>query len=390
MTSTAFAPIAMDDRQMILPFVQPDRSKSCPATPLTLRGFYESFLIDSRKRLKPATRALDREALVRWERYTGNPDFNSLNFADRESRQESLRALRRELQSFVSGHESELKPVRGSTINKRLTALRTFFRRMADPIDFGFLPAVPDLGRDYTGTNSVWKIKSTYEPTRELITADELIRLFNACQFATWPKQSETGIDPVRLWRVALLLLWSFGVRTEDHFFRLTWDLVSWSQKLLFFTAEKTTKLQGMPLTPLVEAALRSIKTCSPQIFAGISTSGTWSKNFGWHPGYYTVWSREILHNAHFAINRGPEELQLQSRQWQDTRPNLMFHHFRKTSVTQLNFYSANAGAWVAGHSIPGVTAKHYDRPDERIFKAVHDRERDRLPDCFPKYFLSQ
>lgn len=387
MSQPAPLPPSPDDRPMILKFVAPDRPKSAPARPLTLREFYEQHLIESRRRLKPSTRALDREAMVRWERFTSNPDFNSLDFSDRQSRQESLRALRRELQTFVSGHESELKAVRGSTINKRLTALRTFFRRMADPIDFGFIPAVPDLGRDFTGTNSGWKIKATYEPARELITDEELIRLFDACAFATWPKKSETGIDPVRLWRVALLLLWSFGVRTEDHFFRLTWELVNWSQKLILFTAEKTTKLQGMPMTPLVEAALRSIKTCSPQIFAGINTCGTWAKTIGWHPGYYTTWSRDILNNAHFEINRGPEELQLQSRQWPDVRPNLMFHHFRKTAVTQLNVYSANAGAWVAGHHIPGVTANHYDQPDERIYRAVRDRERERLPECFYEYF---
>lgn len=379
----------MDEKQMILPFRQVVPPNNSPQQPLRLRQFYEGSLLDWRKRLKPSTRANDREALVRWERFTSNPDFHSYDFSTKDSRRESLKALRLELQHFVTGHEAEPKPVRGSTINKRLAALRTFFRRLADPIDFAILPAVPDLGRDFTGTTRVWQIKSTYLPQRELITSEELVRLFDACEKADWPKETETGINPVRLWRVALLMLWSFGIRTEDHFFGLTWDRVDFSQKLLLFEAEKTTKLQGMPLTELMINALRSIKSCSTRIFAGISTCGTWAKSIGWHPGYYTTWSRDILPAARFIINRGPVELQEASRAWPDSRPNVMFHHFRKTAVSQLNIYSDKAGAWVAGHSIPGVTAQHYDRPDERIIKAVHDRERDRLPSCFREYFAT-
>lgn len=388
MIQRSHAPIGMDDRQMILKFVLPAPPQSCAAPPLTLRRFYEDSLLEWRKRLKPSTRACDREALVRWERYTNNTDFNTYDFSTRESRRESLKAIRLELQNFVSNHEAEDEPVRGSTINKRLTSLRTIFRRMADPIDFGILPAVPDLGRDFTGTPSVWKIKTTFLPQRKLITSEELVRLFNACENASWPKQSETGIDPIRLWRVVLLILWSFGIRTEDHFFGLKWERADFDQRLLLFESEKTTKLQGMPLTPLLVKALQSIRSASPQIFAGINTCGTWAKTIGWHPGYYTTWSRDILWEGHFGLNRGPVELQEQSRLWPDAMPNVMFHHFRKTAVSQLNCYSDKAGAWVAGHSIPGVTAVHYDQPDERIITAVHKREQERLPDCFPKYFL--
>lgn len=372
---------------MILPFRRNDAILNAPEQPLRLRQFYENCLLDWRKRLKPSTRACDREALLRWERYTSNPDFRSYDFSTKESKRQSLKELRLELQSFVTGHEAEPEPVAATTINKRLTSLRTFFRRLADPIDFAILPAVPDLGRDFTGTNATWQIKETQRPPREIITTDEMVRMFNACEAATWPKESLTGIPPVRLWRVALLLLWSFGARTEDHFFGLTWDLVDLNRGLMRFTAEKTSKLQGVPLTPLVRKALQSIKSCTSQIFAGVSTCGTWSKNFGWHPGYYTTWSRDILAAGHFEINRGPEELQKASREWPDTRPNLMPNHFRKTAVTQLNCYSDKAGAWVAAHHIPGVTAMHYDTPDERIIRAVHDRENDRLPQCFRDYF---
>jgi integrase len=381
------APV-MQEPQMILPFRRPELLDNSPMPPMTLRQFYEGSLLDWRKRLKARTRAADREAIVAWERFTENPDLNSLDFSTAGSRRESLKELRRQLQLYVSGMEAS-KEVRASTINKRLKSIRTFFRRMAGPIDFGILPAVPDLGRDFTGSCSTWQIKSTRRPPRELITGEEMQRLFDACQFAKWPNPEQTGICPVRLWRVVLLLLWSFGARTEDHFFRLTWDLVDLRRNLMRFTAEKTSKLQGVPLTPLVISALQSIRSCSVQIFAGMTTCGSWSQRFGWRPGYYTTWSREILHNAHFEINRGPIDLQQQSRAWPDSRPNLLFHHFRKTAVSQLNCYSDKAGAWVAAHHIPGVTAMHYDTPDERIIRAVHEREAERLPACFREYFRS-
>ena len=387
MTSSAAIAFASDER-MILPFHRPaDIPTLAAGEPLTLRRFYETSLLPWRIRNKPATRALDRETLIAWETFTSNPDLRSFDWSTQDSTRVSLRALRTELQSFVTGHE-HAAGVSMSTCNKRLRTLRMFLKRAADPIDFGILPHVPDLGRDFTGTASVWQMRATRNKSRELISADELIRLYHACEFAEWPLESQTGIPPAMLWRVAIFLIWSYGALTEDHFFGLTWDLVDFKKKLLSFQAGKTSKLQGVPLTDLIVKALQKIRSCSSQLFAGFTTIGTWSPQ-GWRPGIHTTWSRDILWNAHFAINRGPEEHQRASREWPDSAPNLMFHHFRKTMVTELNTYSDKAGAWVAAHYMPGVTEQFYDTPDERIRTAVEARERERLPQCFRDFFES-
>ncbi len=88
-----------------------------------------------------------------------------------------------------------------------------------------------------------------------------------------------------------------------------------------------------------------------------------------------------------FEVKKGPSEHKAASLAAPDVRPNLMFHHFRKTMVTELNIYSNAAGNWVAAHYMSGVSEVFYDTPTERISKAVADREADRLPQCFKAYF---
>lgn len=379
----AFAP----GQRMIIPFRTPSEpTEPEVGEPLTLRGFYAAFLLPSRMRAARTTRALDRETLTAWEAFTSNPDLRAFDWSTQEATRASLRKLRAELQRFVTGHEQSAS-ANMTTCNKRLRTIRHFLTRAADPIDCGLIPHAPDLGRDFTGTSSRWQMRATKAPPREIVSDDELTRLFNATAWARWPDKQLTGVCPVLLWRVALLLLWSFGARTEDHFFGLTWDLVDFPKRLMRFQAEKTSKLQGVPLTDLLIRALQRIKSCASKLFVGFDTKGTWSKTNGWQQGYYTTWSREILWHGHFAINRGPDNLQKQSETWPDVRPNLMPNHFRKTMVTELNQYSDQAGGWVAAHYMAGVTNQFYDTPDERIRKAVQQREDERLPQCFREYF---
>jgi hypothetical protein len=370
---------------------------------LTLPDFYYERLFEPRKaRLSSRTIDSDVDAMTAWQVYSDNIDLYSLRWSTREQGVDSLRTFRAQLQKFVSNQLATGK-ISGVSINTRLRHIRTILRAAADPIEHGLIDHVPDLGRQFTGSKSAWQIKCTRLKPRETITAEEMVRLFHA---------TEAADDP-HLWKVIILLLWTYGCRTEDQFFRLVWSLINFQRMLMQFTANKTSKLQGVPLTPLIVRALLSLSSasvgdraqrqvgdlaqqdgsvgdppehCDRPLFGKLSR-GSWSKGENWKKGYYTTWSRDILPAGRFAVNRGPEEHQQACRAVPDCAPNLMFHHFRKTMVTELNIYSGQAGNWVAAHYISGVSEVYYDMPTERICTAVHAREAERLPDVWKDYF---
>jgi len=383
--STAIRPRPLiDEPRMIIPF-RTGRTfgqsyvAEQPEEPLTLSQFYAESLAESRgEQRSTSTFKADKEALKAWDLYTQNIDLRSLCWDSPRMSRESLKLLRQQLQMYVRNQLAV--PIAASTINKRLRHIRAILNLAADPIDHALIGHVPDLGKAFTNTNSLWQIEAKRLPPRETVTRDEMERLFQATSFAKNP----------HLWRVIILLLWSYGVRTEDHFFRLDWSLIDFTKMLMRFTANKTSKLQGVPLTPLLARALQSLPTNTGAnvgpIF-GVMNRGTWSINHGWKEGYYTIWSRDILPAARIEVKKGPDEHKAASLLPADVRPNLLFHHFRKTMVTELNIYSGQAGNWVAAHYMSGVSEVFYDTPTERIAKAVQDRENERLPDCWKQYF---
>lgn len=382
--STATRWSELSDARMIIPFQRPQSqsfSASPPsqdAEPLTLRQFYEGHLFPVReRRISERTLDSDMEAISAWERFTDNTNLRSLDWSSPVAIRTTLRYLRTQLQKYVRGMEQA--GLAASTINKRLRHLRTMLRKAADPIDHALLLHVPDLGTDFTGTSSGWKMPESRLAPRATITMEEMEALFKATDAS----------NDSHLWKSIIVLLWSYGARTEDTFLRISWDLVDLNKWLMRFTANKTSKLQGVPLTPLTQAVLLSLKDRghSGAVF-GVLKKGTWTKSSGWKPGYYTSWSRDILPAGRFQVNRGPEDFQAACNVVENVRPNLLFHHFRKTMVTELNIYSAQAGNWVAAHYMPGVSEQFYDTPTERIAKAVQAREDERLPQCWKDYFL--
>jgi len=373
-----------DDRCMIIPFrqqpvcdpLQPPQPPPQNQEPLTLPQFYAQHLLPVRgRRISDRTRAADTEALTAWAKHTSNLDLRSMDWSNQVAARRSLKLLRAELQAFVRGMEAA--GIVATTINKRLRHIRTMLRKAADPIDHALLMHVPDLGTDFTGTGSGWKMPETRQMPRDVISTVEMESLFHAT----------TAADDPHLWKCIILLLWTFGARTEDTYFRLTWDLVDFDKRVMRFTAGKTSKLQGVPLTDTCLAALRSLASRPGDRVFSISHKGTWTQSKGWVPGYYTTWSRDILPAGRFAVQRGPASHKQACNSVPGVRPNLMFHHFRKTMLTQLNCYSDKAGNWVAAHYMPGVSDQFYDTPTERVTRAVEAREAERLPECFKTYF---
>ncbi len=381
-----------DEPRMIIPFRQhgsafdsrsfADESQSRPpeheSARLTLVDFWHDRLSEIR-RANLASRTIDSDldAISAWMQYSDNIDLLSLRWNNKTQKVESLRTLRAQLQLFVR-NQLNRGGISKVSINTRLRHIRAMFRTAADPIEHGLIDAVPDLGRQFTGTKSSWQLKETRLKQRHTITAEEMTRLFHA---------TEAADDP-HLWKVILLILWSYGARTEDTFFRLEWSLVDLSKMVMQFTANKTSKLQGVPLTPLIVRALLSLQSGESQAgpLFGRIPKGNWCKREGWKKGYYTTWSRDILPAGRFAVRKGPPEHKAASLTPDDVLPNVIFNHFRKTMVTELNCYSAQAGNWVAAHYMSGVSEVYYDMPTERITTAVFQREADRLPECFKTY----
>ena len=414
-----------DEPRMIIPFrqhgsafeahsVSDESTSSRPpqrdTSRMTLVDFYHDHIAETRRE-NLAARTIDSDlaAVNAWKQYSDNIDLLSLRWDNKTQKVESLRILRSQLQLFVRNQLKRGGVISKVSINTQLRHLRLIFRIMADPIEHGLIDAVPDLGRAFTGTKSSWQLteKGVRLPPRNTITSEELTRLFHA---------TEATDDP-HLWKVILLILWSYGARTEDTFFRLDWSLVDLAKNVMQFTANKTSKLQGVPLTPLIIRALKSLPSYQSRstvtevtqqrgqrarqvgkslaselknpIFGKIP-KGNWSRREGWKKGYYTTWSRDILPAGRFEVKKGPSEHKAASLTPEDVLPNVIFHHFRKTMVTELNCYSAQAGNWVAAHYMNGVSEVFYDMPTERIQTSVFSREEQRLPECFKLYFAEE
>lgn len=327
----------IDHEPAILPFRRAEDDQINPDEPLTLRTFYERFFLpETESGYAPNTLKEKRTAIKHWSSKTGDPDI-------RVAGKDHLIRLRDKL-------AAECK--RPATINKVWRELKPIFEYAREE---GYIQRVPRIA---------WRMKCRLvkEPPkiqRETIMDDEVCRLWEACKHATYPV--DTPIPAPRLWRRVLLLLYVYGPRPSDVF-PLGWGNVRWRDRLLAFEAMKTSKLQGLPLIPIVEKRLREIKGHTLRIFHGFNTRGCYlSKPGVWKPGYYATWNREILPAS-------------------GIEPRITFKNFRETMVTRLNGIEPGLGAWAAAHYVPGVTAANYDLPTQRIREAFEARD---LPACF-------
>lgn len=323
------------------PATIPFRRADVPVEPvelLTVRDYYERFLRPDLVDLSPRSLDEDRIALNNWERYTNNRPLDQLS-------EEDLRELRDGMQA--SGRSP-------STIQKTWRELRAMLKAA---VDDDLLRKVPKLRRKSR------LVETPPKRQRETISEAELAKLWECCNFASYP----AGMIPApKLWRVALVIFWTYGPRTLDVF-GLQWSDIKFGDKLIQFEAMKTGKLQGLPITPTVEAQLRSIRQGAAvrgfgRVFPGFNSPGCFLKSKGkWKTGFRATWRREIFGRSGIS-----QQIDLK--------------HFRERAVTFYNGIFDGLGSWVAGHSVPGVTAQHYDNPTARIREAI---EASPVPECF-------
>ena len=229
-------------------------------------------------------------------------------------------------------------------------------RIFADAQDRGLIPRIPSLGRRKRSR----LCKERPKVQRECLTPAEVASLWLNCRHATYPAHSQ--FPAPKLWRVAMVLFWVYGVRTIDTLRELKWSSIRFNDRLIQFAAFKTSKLQGLPLTDLVIEHLRSIKGHSERVFPGFNTTGCFlHKPQKWKRGYYSTWRSEIC--AHATLEA-----------------DVVLKNFRETMLTRFNGIEPGLGNWIAAHHVPGVSAMHYDLPTHRIRAAV---EAAPVPQCF-------
>lgn len=331
-------------------------SLDSPAEPLTLRTYYEGVLLpdliadieeQDDDALSQRSLSEDRCAINNWERYTENRTLEELSEVD--------------LKKLKNGMLRNGKAV--NTVAKTWRELAAIFRYA---VDDGFLKEVPQLKRK-SGRKKRKKGIVTVQKTRqrEILTLEEVASLWEQSQRATYPATTPSELPASKLWRVALVLFFTYGQRTLDVF-TLKWEDVRFGDRTILFKAMKTGKLQGLPMTELVERHLRSIEPhCTgSEVFQGFRTAGNYNrKTKRWKAGYYTTWRREITRHATL---KAPVQLK----------------NFRQRVVNEYNSEhdGIKLGSWIAGHSIPGVSAQNYELPTRKIREAI---EAAPVPDCF-------
>jgi integrase len=324
-----------------------------PARPegLTVSDIYRKLEPQLPPEMSPRSKVEHRTALSHWVAATGDPpakQIDSLMIAG--------------LRDYLVGQR-----LQAATINKVWRTLRSFLRFAAEELHE--IPYVPSLS--YKSRSKLVK-----EPTpvqRENITHEEIEMLWRGCLQATYPAYHDPRIT-TRLWRTFIVLIHTYGMRSGD-LIDMPLSAILWKDGLIRWAADKTDKLQGLPLTECVKWHLkawldvappaprrRSTTPRPPRLFEGLCRAGHHDiESDTWSMGYYTTWRREI------AV---------------DVQPEIHWQNFRDTAVTEFNDVSPGVGGWVAAHSetTKTVTARHYDKPDRRIREAFAARP---VPECF-------
>lgn len=311
----------------------------------TLMDYHRSILLpnlsDAAHGVRPRSIDSDRNALNHWKRHTGDPPLRDVTDTHLDQLEKGMSA---------AGCEPP-------TINKVWRELKAMF---AAAVEDGFLQLVPIPTQRRRGRRIRGQlIKESPKRQRPVLTAEEVTRLWRACKHATYPTGGQ--FPAPKLHRVTIVLFWFYGPRTLDNIGMHWKKNILWRESLVSFEAMKTSKLQGLPLHPVVVEHLKSIKGHSERVFPGFNTAGCRFKTGKWKNGYQTTWRRDILENANLELPA-------------------TYRHFRERVVTEFNDLGHNLGDWITAHHIPGVGPQNYDLPTRQIREAMLAAP---FPECF-------
>lgn len=297
---------------------------------LKLRDCYEKYVLPDMKDSPEGTLSVYRTALNHWEARTSNPNVGEIT-------NESLRDFK---ETF------ELEKYSPESIKKYWRHIRRILRRVGPPIQGNplgesIIDRVPYMAPP----------KKRFRKFPRLVTDEEINAVYQACDVAKWPYTSDC---PPLLWRLALVVFFNCGPRTQD-FFQLLWENVDLKMRRVSFVAQKTSKLQGVPFQEIV----------------------------GLH--FESVFQNQKKNERVFRSTKCKRTLYDQWKAIQDAagiKEYIEFRDLRETCSSRLDAANsgAKAGKWVLGHGPRGVNEVYYLNPSPEVIQAVENLEQ---PDSF-------
>lgn len=287
----------------------------------SLRQAYDKYLLPDLVDASAADGTLQAygTAIRHWEKYSGNPAVGQIERNHATLLRDGL------LESGMAA----------ATVRKTWAHLRAILRRVAQPISGnprgeGIIACVPWV-----------RLPKSKPKLPRLASHSELNLLYDSCRIAIWPSVRKTGVPAPELWRCFLVLVYNYGPRTLD-LWRLPWSGVDWERGLIRFCAEKTSKLQGLPLNAAARAHLERVKLPREKVF--------WPT--GGKTQFYREW-RTINAAAGISVPLECRDL-------------------RETCASNYEAISPGVGSWILGHGPKGITQTFYVNPTPQIIEAVH------------------
>lgn len=296
--------------------------------PQKLRDVFEQVHLPNLDQLAPKTLTDYGTLLRHWEKLTGNPDVAEIT-----------RSVVKDFQAkLLAGKNCRRGKRSAATVNKLFRVLKPLIRccwpkDSRNPLGLGacdyFLfpkgaPVQRKLPRD--------------------LADDEISRLFAAAAHARCP--GRPPIEPEKLWRAYLVLHLNCGPRTFD-LLGWRWSQITFTEPregceaTVEFVAQKTGKLQRIPLNATCAAALRAIRSESEFVWPG------WQRQNATH--VRRTWIK--LCDA--------------------AGVRCVMEDFRKTCNTRYQTHAPGVGPWILGHSMIGVNATNYWNATRDILRAM-------------------
>jgi integrase len=342
---------------------------------MTVREYYESELVESRRRLSKNQQSLDRTTLNRWEKY-GGAWSGSWAFSDRYRRWEV------DFDLDSAGSRVWLpNPAIGRVTDEALGMFARSFRLAGRAIktvdqsvrilDYIFGQAAPrdsgsKRGRDDLLRRPVfpdgWELEKLEELSRNEFDEDELPAVYVSPDDVSALYRGALNVHrvtqrlptrPLAALGTALVVFQAnYGLRTSD-LLRIQWEknIDAKATELRYRPKKTSSKRIVLPINPVTaEHLLRSRKRGVPEVFYPVKSARLLLKH--WRriveaSGLPWEWRFDCLGKRYF-------------------EPAL--YSMRSYCATALDGYSPGAGSYVVGHAVPGikrVTAEHYHNRNE-------------------------
>jgi integrase len=361
-----------------------------PSAPIYLPPSLDSYFLDSYLPM-----ALDRglskdrigelrQAVHRWNWWCKSKD-RMLNPVLMDVTAGRLAEFRRDvLGKEIPDRDGKMRAVTPRSLNKTLQAIEQI---MAAAIEDGAVDESRGLVR-------VRKVAQPRQINKLVIPDAGLSRLLAACDEATWPQRSQDGkpIDAPMLWRVAVVMYATLGMRTQD-LMRHEKDLrpIRWSCVIepgpspaedgsieskygwLLWIPNKTRKRKGHPMCLSLNETLThwlgQLREAHQPAPDDPIAPIPWSAD-----SLYAQWNRLL---AAAELRPKPKRTFDAEGNVAIEQRNYSIKHLRCTAGTRADEHGAalghtDIGRWVTGHVSNDVFLKHYRGMEKPLMQVIH------------------